>query len=172
MEDKLVESKKGFVTYFLIVLQLYTVGVSLYILINIFQTADYFSVDTFLVGPFVFAIVFASCWLTSSVLTTKVRVSPQSLTYCSCWSQRTLDWKDFEAVNAVPTFFGRYLIQIEYGNKRHFSLTTAHFSNHDILLKAVADAAYRANPDVKLNAWLEAEYGKPPYGIFKREGLK
>ena len=67
----------------------------------------------------------------------------------------------------MPTYFGRYLIYVKRNNERWVLFMTAHFSNHDVLLKAVTDAAYKANPDVKLNAWLEAEYGRPPYGIFK-----
>ena len=168
MEDRIIESEKGFVTYLLIILLLSNVSVLLCVLVSIFQTAEYFSVDTFFGG----LTIFGCCWLASSVLTTKVRVSPQFLTYRSCWSQQTLIWGDFEAVNAIPTFFGRYLVQVKYSEKRYSSLTTAHFSNHDVLLKAITEAAYRANPDVKLNAWLEAEYGKPPYEIFKREGLE
>ena len=163
MEDQIIESKRGFVTYLSVILLLSNVSALLYVLVSIFQTAEYFSIDTLGLG----LTIFACCWLASSVLTAKIKVSPQFLTYHSCWSKQTLIWEDFETVNAIPTFFGRYVIQVKHDNKRYSSLMTAHFSNHDLLLKAITEVAYDANPDVKLNAWLEAEYGKPPYGIFK-----
>lgn len=51
--------------------------------------------------------------------------------------------------------------------RKSFGTMLSIFDNEKELTRAILEAAYRANPDVKIDPELLRRYGHPPYGIFE-----
>ena len=72
----------------------------------------------------------------------------------------------------MPTVIGlsNYFISTKDG--RGIVFFTAHMAYPERSAKALIEAAYLGNPRIESKYFFGNEFDKPPYGIFKREGLE
>ena len=86
--------------------------------------------------------------------------------------KRFVLWEDVKMLAVMPTFTGANNIKLFLHNGKSISLFTALLAYHERSAKAILEAAHEANPKLEIKFLLRNEYGRPPYGIFKREGLE
>jgi hypothetical protein len=74
-------------------------------------------------------------------------------------------------VRAYSQTLGRQVLQVFFetaGRRRVLNLLTLPwFANHRELAEAIIEAAYRSNPDLRLNGLAQVHFGLPPYGVFE-----
>ena len=163
-----VESRKGVSTFLQVGLVAFSgfCTVSAFVNVYVFEQA---TMPLYLTAIGV-AIILANIWLIPMALTMKLIITDSEISVTSIWGRRCVASEKVTEVRAIPTFFVRHLSELEVqGQQRPLRLLTALFANHRELHKALADTVYVKNSAAKVNIWFEAEYGKPPYGIFGKD---
>ena len=169
-----VTIRKGFAAILLSLLWTFFGG---YILIgylsSFFVTTEDF---TFLerVAQFVFALLVGGgfLYIAASIFRQKYIISLDGIEITRLFNKRFVGWDEIEIMNSIPTFAGAENFKLFLYNGESVTLFTAFMAHYERSAKALIEASHEANPDIEFNFFTVREYGRPPYGIFKREGLE
>lgn len=107
-------------------------------------------------------------WLLLTWISLRLEVHQEYFEIRSLWGNRKLSWEQMAAVKptlglaaGISPF--QFFISLSNFKSRRTLLMLFPFHNREELLKAIINASWRANPNVRLSSSLTARYGFPPY---------
>ncbi len=106
-------------------------------------------------------------WWGLGAITAQYEIDIQSIRMRTIWKSRTILWSDVVELRAKPNYFGQFVIVIATkSDDRGVALISSFMENQKEIVRAIAEASFLSNPDVRVGRIFASIYGLPPYGIF------
>ena len=117
------------------------------------------------------ALAVSLVWFLLTYSTLKVRVDAEGMAMSSFWGKKELRWKEIHTISVMPgygyiPFIGYNVLIHTKKSRRAVALSTITFGNSHRLMKAIIEASFQANRNIRIKGSLLDIYGLPPYGIF------
>jgi hypothetical protein len=165
LHNRIIHSEKGLATYVISIVGLLIAMGGLWMLIDAYVLGRR-ELDVITSLSLLFCLGFL--WFIPRLLATHIAVSEESLSIKQFAKEQRVDWSEVEKIVAVTTYFGGFSLGVtKVGATRNIVIPASMFANGNYFVKAIFEAASKANPRIELVGGLFlSSYGPPPYGIF------